>query len=62
MGGRFSRLPERLRAAAARVGKREPVDLDELSSTLEDAALKIEALEREARRELEAIERRLCRL
>lgn len=65
MGGRFTRLPERLRESAALISTGEPLDWGNalaLSSTLEDAALKIEALEREAQSEVEAIERRLCRL
>lgn len=53
MTKRFEKLPERLREMQAKLGEGEGVDLGEwliLQGLLGDAALKIEALEREVKR------------
>lgn len=50
MGGRFTDLPERLRDQAEMVSGGGTLDLGEslaISATMRDAALKIEALERD---------------
>lgn len=53
MQGRFTDLPDRLRRAAELISSGDALDLSEeiaISSLLGDAALKIEALERELKR------------
>ena len=53
MSGRFTNLPERLRASAAILATGDQLEWTEsltIQSQLEDAALKIEALERESAR------------
>lgn len=52
MGGRFTNLPERLRDQAELVSDGGTLDLGEslaIAATMRDAALKIEALERDRR-------------
>lgn len=51
MSGRFTNLPERLRASAAILATGDPLEWTEaltIQSQLEDAAIKIESLERES--------------
>lgn len=51
--GRFTNLPERLRTGAGMISCDQPLELGKalgVAGTMEDAALKIEALEREVRR------------
>lgn len=58
MAGRFTNLPQRLRNGAELIGLSGHLDISEvlaISATMQDAALKIEALERDlknARREI----------